>query len=270
MSIVRIKFPAVDKIYTYQTSKKIDYKINERVLIDCNQIIELASVVNIIDDNESIKKTKIQDYEVGVGTIIRKVNENDEKKIAKLKILALEYLPLCQDKISKHKLEGMKLLNADLSYDGKKLTIYFGAEGRIDFRELVSDLIRSFKKLIRLQQVGARDEARLFGGFGPCGREICCKKHLKDIESITLDMAKEQNLLTSAAKISGICGKLMCCLAYEKGLYCEARKKMPSIGKIIKVGKSEGEVIEQNVITSTVKIKTKDGKIEKIAVDKLT
>jgi len=224
MKTIRIKFSTTEKIYDYLVIAKSEFAVQDEVLVDNGQIIEVGQIIKIIE-----KEVKENGFEKGVGKILRKLNREDYKKIAKLKKIALEFLPICQEKLLEHELVGMKILNADLSYDGKKLTIYFGAEGRIDFRDLVTDLVRTFKKIIRLQQIGARDEAKVFGGFGPCGREVCCKKHLRNIESITLDMAKEQNLLTSSAKISGICGKLMCCLAYEKDLYREKKRKADKI-----------------------------------------
>lgn len=219
MKTIRIKFTTTEKIYDFVVEEKNELVVLDDVLVDSSQIMEVGQVVKIVD-----RDIKSSGFEKGTGNILRKLSQDDRKKIIKLKKIASEFLPICQEKLIEHDLPGMKILNADLSYDGKKLTIYFGAEGRIDFRDLVTDLARTFKKIIRLQQIGARDEAKIFGGYGPCGREICCKKHLKNIESITLDMAKKQNLLTSASKISGICGKLMCCLAYEKDLYRENKQ----------------------------------------------
>jgi len=143
------------------------------------------------------------------------------------------------------------------------LTFYFTAPGRVDFRSLVPDLASSFKKLIRLQQIGSRDKAKFFGGFGRCGQKFCCKNFLKgELENVSMEMAFEQNLgQTGANRVTGSCGKLMCCLKYENDCYKKAKKEMPAIGKKIKVDGEEGTVIEQNVVKNKVKVETKDNRI---------
>lgn len=216
-----VKFVSNDKNFLYEVGEA-SFKAGDQILIDTASVTELAIVVKLVKDEERISDL----VEPGEGRVSRKVNEKDADKLNNLKKIAHDYLKICEGKLKNHSLDNlMKIVDADLSFDGKKLTIYFSAEGRIDFRDLVSDLAKTFKKIIRLQQIGARDQAKLFGGYGRCGQQLCCKRFLKNIESITLDMAKEQNILSSANKISGVCGKLMCCLSYEKNLYKELKKQ---------------------------------------------
>jgi cell fate regulator YaaT (PSP1 superfamily) len=218
MNII-LKFASNDKSYLYQPNE-LALKIGDQVLVDTGSVIELAIVISVVKDDDAAKN-----FEPGEGVILRKLNDKDKKKLDDLKKIAKDYLTICEGKLKNHGLsEQMKIVDADLSFDGRKLTIYFSAEGRIDFRNLVGDLIKTFKKIIRLQQIGARDQAKLFGGYGRCGQQLCCKRFLKNMESITLDMAKEQNILSLANKISGVCGKLMCCLSYEKDLYKDIKK----------------------------------------------
>jgi len=173
--------------------------------------------------------------------------------------MAQEMIPECQKKILRHRLP-MELLDAELSFDEKKLTFYFTADGRVDFRALVSDLASSFKKLIRLQQVGARDEARFLGGHGRCGQILCCRKFLKgDLDSITLDMAQIQGLAAMGpGRITGACGKLMCCLAFEIEEYKKMAKNLPKIGDEIKTEKGQGIVISQNVLQKKITVELPD------------
>jgi cell fate regulator YaaT (PSP1 superfamily) len=155
----------------------------------------------------------------------------------------------------------MQLLDADLSFDEKKLTFYFTAPSRVDFRVLVSELAHTFKKIIRLQQIGSRDEARYLGGVGRCGETICCKKFLKgNLESVTLDMASDQNLAQMGSnRITGVCGKLMCCLKYELEYYQKVKKTMPALGTEINTEKGKGTVIGQNIVKKKVTVKLNEG-----------
>lgn len=259
MKILEIEFPTTGKIYEVE-EKKADFKVNDQILVDSGQVVELADI-------KAIKsKRSVTEKEEFKGTILRKIIEKDKKKLNSLKKKAQEFLPLCEEKIKKYGLTSMKLLDADLSFDEKKLTFYFSTEGRIDFRELVSDLVRTFKKIIRLQQIGSRDKTKLFGGFGKCGRELCCFKFLPGVESITLDMAKEQGVTTSSSKISGACGKLMCCLTFELEEYKRLAKGMPEIGKVIKTKEGEGKVVAYNLLQQSFIIEKKDG--QQIKVEK--
>jgi len=211
---VFIRFSSTGKIYSFKTS--LSLKADQQVLVETDQII---------DEGMVIKKPDVS--EEGQGTIIRKTTGEDKKILKSLKIKARSFLDEARKKVLRHGLQ-MQILDAELSFDQKKLTFYFSAPLRIDFRGLVSDMVRTFGKLIRLQQVGARDEAKYFGGIGKCGRELCCAKFLNNLESVTLEMAQVQELATAgSAKLSGCCGKLMCCLAFEVQNYQKSKKKEP-------------------------------------------
>ena len=174
-----------------------------------------------------------------------------------------EALTICQDRIAQHGLD-MKLISADYSFNGSKLVFYFTADGRVDFRELVKDLAFAFKTRIELRQVGVRDEAKMLGGLGSCGRPVCCKTFMEGFHPVSIKMAKEQNLSLSPTKISGLCGRLMCCLQYEQKSYETMRKKMPKVGKPILTADGEGIVLENNVLTekTRVRVQMEDGTMD--------
>ena len=172
----------------------------------------------------------------------------------------LKKLIKCQDKIEKHGLE-MKLVDAEYKFDGSKLIFYFTADGRIDFRDLVKDLAAIFRTRIELRQIGVRDEIRRIGGNGACGRELCCCSFLGNFETVSIKMAKEQNISLNPSKISGNCGRLMCCLKYEQEVYEEKLKRLPNVGAIVKTPDGKGEVDGIETLKEIVKVKFKDGDI---------
>ena len=149
----------------------------------------------------------------------------------------------------------MKLIDVEYTFDNHKVIFYFTADGRVDFRELVKDLATIFKTRIELRQIGVRDEAKMIGGLGPCGRTLCCSSFLGDFASVSIKMAKEQNLSLNPTKISGICGRLMCCLNYEQSTYEDIRKRMPKVGSIVKTEDGKGEVISSSIVKEKVKVK---------------
>jgi len=225
MKKILIRFPTTGKVYWYKTS--LDLRPGDVVLADLADIVEPATVTAQNDQVGEIEETD--------SSILRIMTDQDRQKSAELKKIARNLIEETQKKVNRHSLK-MTILDADLSFDEKKLTFYFSADGRVDFRSLVTDLAKSYNKLIRLQQVGARDEARLYGGIGKCGRELCCATFLKNFESITLEMAELQELSTAgSAKLSGCCGKLMCCLSFEAQNYqpqpAQRRQKMPQIDR---------------------------------------
>jgi len=247
MKKVFIRFPSSGKNLTFKTG--LSLKVDDHVLVEIEQIIEEAYVVTSPEITEETE-----------GQILRRTSDDDREVLAGLKVKARSFLPEAQKKVTRHGLN-MRILDADLSFDQKKLTFYFCSPARIDFRSLVSDMVRSYNKIIRLQQVGARDEAKYFGGIGKCGRELCCAKFLKNLESITLEMAQTQELATAgSAKLSGCCGKLMCCLSFEVENYTELKEKMPKIGSLYKSKEGEGKVISHNVLEGKIAIEQKSGK----------
>jgi len=248
----KIKLPSTGQIFLAEFEDKL--KIGQEVLVEVDSILEPAKIIceNCPKESKEEETPQIK---------ILKILSNEDLEFKKtLHQKAKKYLPEVKAKVFRHGLN-MGILDAELSFDEKKLTIYFSAEGRIDFRALVSDMVGSFHKIIRLQQVGARDEAKLFGGFGKCGRELCCAKFLNNLESITLEMAEIQEVASSKpSKITGCCGKLMCCLSYEADSYKEIKSEMPKIGTQIQTPQGEGKVIGHNVFEGKVIIETEEGK----------
>jgi len=190
--------------------------------------------------------------------IVRLAVENDLKQIEENRVKAKEASSTCIKNIEKHKLD-MKLVQAEYSFDRSKIIFYFTANGRVDFRNLVKDLAKIFKARIELRQIGVRDEARLFGGFGPCGRELCCAKFLRDFEPVSIKMAKEEGLPLNPPKISGLCGRLMCCLSFEYETYKLLSKGLPREGERIHTQQGKGKVIGINVFKRTATVELEDG-----------
>ena len=186
--------------------------------------------------------------------VIRIATDRDKQVRQEYKKKEFEALAVCQQKIAEHKLD-MKLVSAEYSFDGSKILFYFTADGRVDFRDLVKDLAAIFRTRIELRQIGVRDEAKLLGGIGPCGRPICCRTFLSELSPVTIKMAKEQNLSLNPTKISGLCDKLMCCLKYEQDHYEATRKRMPRTGKSIMTPDGLGTVSAINALSETVRVR---------------
>jgi cell fate regulator YaaT (PSP1 superfamily) len=199
--------------------------------------------------------------------IIRVATDSDIERIERNRKAAKEAIKTCSRKILERKLD-MKLIDAELSFDCSKMIFYFSAEERVDFRELVKDLAKIFKARIELKQVGVRDEAKMFGGFGQCGRELCCSRFLKDFEPVTIKMAKDQNLPLNPTKISGVCGRLMCCLSYEHKCYKESAKGLPKISQRVKTSEGSGKVVDVNYLKRVAVIELEDGRHIKIDYNK--
>lgn len=251
---ILLKLSTSEKNYQLEIENDSSFKAGDQILIDTGHTIEFAEIQKIEEKSTNSEKNP----EVVQIKFVRKVDHKDREKASELKRQALEYLPFCQERIKAHNLS-MKLLNADLSFDTKKLIFYFSADGRIDFRELVSDLAKTFKKIIRLQQIGARDKAKIMGGIGRCGRNLCCNTFLSSIESITLETAKEQDISFGSNKLSGVCGKLMCCLVFELEEYKKLAKDMPEVGTEIEYQKEKSRVVSRNLIKQTYTLEKKDG-----------
>lgn len=190
--------------------------------------------------------------------IVRIAREADLKQIEDNRAKAKEAFSSCVKKIEEHKLD-MKMVQAEYSFDRSKIVFYFTAEGRIDFRDLVKDLAKIFKARIELRQIGVRDEARLFGGYGPCGRELCCTRFLKDFEPVTIKMAKEEGLPLNPPKISGLCGRLMCCLYFEYETYKILSKGLPREGEHVHTPQGKGKVVSVNVFKRSATVHLDEG-----------
>ena len=199
--------------------------------------------------------------------IVRIATKHDLHQIERSKQKAKDALEVALKKVRAHNLQ-MKLVDVEYSFDRSKIVFYFTAEGRIDFRDLVKDLARTFKARIELKQIGVRDEAKKLGGFGPCGRSLCCAQFLRDFEPVTIKMAKEQNLPLNPTKISGLCGRLMCCLGYEHQTYKEMKKGMPKEGAKIKIKEGQGKVIGVNALKRTATVELENGKRIEVSFNK--
>ena len=200
--------------------------------------------------------------------IVRMATEEDMKRHAENEKKKAKALALCQEKVDKHGLE-MKLIDVEYTFDNNKIIFYFTADGRVDFRELVKDLASVFKMRIELRQIGVRDEAKMLGGIGSCGRSLCCSSWLADFEPVSIKMAKVQNLSLNPTKISGICGRLMCCLKYENDVYMELRKGLPDNGEKVKTKDGMGKVVDTNILESKVRVRLYTGEKDDQGEEKL-
>ncbi len=258
--VVQVRLRETGKIDYYLTSG-IRFEVGQYVIIEVDRGLEYGEVVS--------EPEVILDKEVSepLLKVVRKATPGDLYQIEKNKKRLEDIIAICEKKIESFKLD-MKLIDAEYSFDRSKIIFYFTAEDRIDFRELVKDLAKQFKARIELKQIGVRDEAKLLDGFGPCGRRLCCAKFLKKFEPITIRMAKEQNLSLNPTKISGCCGRLMCCLGYEYETYKNLMKGMPREGEKIKIKQGRGKVIAVNAIRRDALVELDDGRQIKISYEK--
>lgn len=251
--IVGIRFKNTAKVYYFAPGDTLFTK-GDGVIVETARGVEFGTVtieVKEVDDKEIVQPLK---------PIIRKATPADMERLKKNEEKAPEALKICNEKVLARGLD-MKLINAEYTFDGSKVIFYFTAPGRIDFRDLVKDLAAVFRIRIELRQIGIRDEARLLGGIAPCGRPCCCASCMSDFKKVSIKMAKTQGLSLNPSKISGLCGRLMCCLAYENDYYKEVYKKMPKIGSDVVAPDGKGTVISVNMLTYIVKVKieAKDG-----------
>ncbi len=244
--IVGIKFKDVGKIYYFDPNgakfNKGDFAIVETVRgVECG---EVAIENKDVDESEIVKPLK---------KIVRPASADDIKKYEENKKKEIEAAEIARKRIEAHKLE-MNLVDVEYTFDGGKILFYFTADGRVDFRELVKDLASIFRTRIELRQIGVRDKAKMIGGLGVCGRPFCCSTFLGDFQPVSIKMAKEQGLSLSLDKISGCCGRLMCCLKYEQETYEYLSKTTPKPGAIISTNEGEGKVTESNILTGLLKV----------------
>lgn len=245
--IIGVRFKDVGKIYYFDPDGK---KLNkgDKVIVETARGIECGEVVieNIEKPDEQIVKP--------LKLVIRKVTDEDIKTIESNRQKEKEAFKICLEKIAKHKLE-MKLVDVEYTFDGGKILFYFTADGRVDFRELVKDLASVFRTRIELRQIGVRDESKMLGGLGMCGRPFCCSSFLGEFQPVSIKMAKEQGLSLNPVKISGTCGRLMCCLKYEQDAYEHLLKVTPKPGAIVNTDEGRGTVVENNLLTGILKIR---------------
>lgn len=245
--IVGIKFAHAKKIY-YFDPKGEYYKEGTGVIVETARGIEYGKVViapKEVDDSTVVQPLK---------PIMRRASHKDTEKVKRNEARRPEAMKLANEKIAARGLN-MKLVDCEFAFDGSKVVFYFTAVGRIDFRELVKDLAAAFKLRIELRQIGIRDETKMLGGFGPCGRECCCAGCLQDVKKVSIKMAKTQGLSLNPGKISGLCGRLMCCLEFENYHYSETYKKMPKIGSEVTTPDGKANVVGTNMLKDTVRVK---------------
>ena len=242
-----IRFKRPGKIYYFDPGE-LQLEVGQHVIVDTAMGEEYGEVV--------IARKELEDSEVTepLKKVIRITTDKDEKIREDYKAKEPEALKICQEKVKKHGLP-MKLVGVEYKYDGTKLTFYFTAEGRIDFRELVKDLAAVFRTRIDLHQIGVRDEVKRCGGNGVCGRELCCCSFLGCFDTVSIKMAKEQNISLNPSKISGNCGRLMCCLKYEEEVYQEKLKRLPKVGAVVKTEEGTGEVVSVEILKELVRVK---------------
>lgn len=234
ITVTGIRFKSVGKIY-YFDAGSIELRQGDNVIVETSRGIEYGTV--------AIAKKQVTDDEIvqPLKKVIRKANKEDDKTLAENKASEKEALKVCQEKARAHNLD-MKLVDAEYTFDRNKILFYFTADGRIDFRDLVKDLASVFKTRIELRQIGVRDEAKMLGGLGICGRQLCCSLYLGDFNPVSIKMAKEQNLSLNPTKISGTCGRLMCCLKNEQEAYEYLNRNIPAIGSIVDTPDGRGTV----------------------------
>ena len=249
--VIGVRFKRPGKVYFFDAGN-INEKAKDKVIVETAMGQEMGEVVI---NNKNLTNNKIK---ASLKPIIRVATEKDLKHFTENKEKEKEAFKICEEKIKKHKL-GMHLVDASYTFDNAKLLFYFTADNRIDFRELVKDLASIFKTRIELRQIGVRDQVRRIGGNGVCGRELCCCTFLNNFDTVSIKMAKEQNIALNPAKISGNCGRLMCCLRYEQEAYEEKLKKLPKVGAIVKTEDGEGTVDSIEILKGIVRVKIKDG-----------
>ncbi len=245
--VIGVRFRENGKIYFFDPLK-YEVEVGENVIVETSRGVEYGKVVlgrREIDDTKMSSPLK---------PIIRIADDKDTKRYNDNQEKNKKAFDVCMEKIRKHNLD-MKLIDVEHTFDNNKILFYFTADGRIDFRELVKDLASVFKTRIELRQIGVRDETKIVGGIGICGRELCCNKHLSEFVPVSIKMAKEQNLSLNPTKISGVCGRLMCCLKHEQDTYEYLNDKLPNVGDFVKtIDGKKGEVHSVNVLRQKVKL----------------
>ena len=257
IKIIGVRFREAGKIYYFSPGKR---KISrgDQVIVETARGVEMGRVVlgeKAVPEEEIVSPLK---------EVTRIATEEDLKRVKRNREKEKEAFVVCEQKIKKHQLQ-MKLVGAEYTFDNNKLLFYFTADGRIDFRELVKDLASVFRTRIELRQIGVRDETKMMGGIGICGRELCCKTFLSDFAPVSIKMAKEQNLSLNPGKISGLCGRLMCCLKNEYETYEYLNSRLPGVGDFVTTPDGvKGQVQSVNVLRQTVKVLTEQGDVKEV------
>ncbi len=247
MEIVGIKFKDTGKVY-YFDPKGIKMQLGDKAIVETARGLECGEVAlankNVAEENivQPLKK------------VVRKATDADINKVSENAQKEKDAFVQCEQKIEEHKLE-MKLVDVEITFDNTKILFYFTADGRVDFRELVKDLAGLFRTRIELRQIGVRDEAKMIGGIGICGRPFCCTSYLNGFQPVSIKMAKEQGLSLNPVKISGVCGRLMCCLKYEQEAYLDLLRTTPKVNAIVNTAEGRGIVVDQNLLTGKLTVR---------------
>ena len=245
--VIGVRFRTAGKVYFFDPGK-LDIKQGDHVIVETARGIEYGKVIGMpreVEDEKVVQPLK---------SVLRIATQKDDEQEASNRQKEKDAFKICLEKIRKHGLQ-MKLIDAEYTFDNNKVLFYFTADGRIDFRELVKDLAAVFKTRIELRQIGVRDETKILGGIGICGRPLCCHTHLSEFAPVSIKMAKEQNLSLNPTKISGVCGRLMCCLKNEEETYEELNRKLPNVGDFVTTDDGlKGEVQSVNVLRQLVKV----------------
>lgn len=247
IKVIGVRFRTAGKVYFFDPGK-LEIKQGDHVIVETARGIEYGTVIGMpreVEDEKVVQPLK---------SVLRIANQKDDEQEASNRQKEKDAFKICLEKIRKHGLQ-MKLIDAEYTFDNNKVLFYFTADGRIDFRELVKDLAAVFKTRIELRQIGVRDETKILGGIGICGRPLCCHTHLSEFAPVSIKMAKEQNLSLNPTKISGVCGRLMCCLKNEEETYEELNRKLPNVGDYVTTDDGlKGEVQSVNVLRQLVKV----------------
>lgn len=259
--VVGVKFRNTGKTYFFDP-QNLEIEQGESVIVETARGVEFGTV------SLGITKMKREDLSKPLKPVLRIANEEDHKQHIENESRKDETMAICQELVQKRNLD-MKLVDVEFTISGNKVIFYFTADGRVDFRELVKDLASVFHMRIELRQVGSRDEAKMLGGIGSCGKSLCCTTWLSDFQPVSIKMAKNQNLSLNPTKISGVCGRLMCCLKYENDLYTKLRDGIPDNGEKVGTPDGMGKVFDTNILEETVRVRLFTGELDENGNEKL-
>jgi len=259
--VVSIQFSPAGKMYDFNAGT-LDLKPGDKVIVETDRGISLGTVIAGVKEKDELL------FLQPLAQVQRLLGSEDEKTLSQHSRLEKEAYSFCLQRIRERCMD-MKLVRVEYLFDGSKAIFYFTADGRVDFRELVKDLAHSFHTRIEMRQIGVRDEAKMVGGLGICGRELCCSSFLREFQPVSVKMAKEQNLALNPSKISGQCGRLLCCLDYEYETYCDLRRNFPKQGKKVYTPQYDGTVEKVNLLTGEMLIRLEDGKLATVNAKEL-
>jgi cell fate regulator YaaT (PSP1 superfamily) len=257
--VVEVEFHAKRRD-SYLADESLGLELGERVLVEAEKGIEMGTVYRLPDSVGAEERPEKR--------VVRRVDLQDLEQLAKNRLKEWEALAICQGRVRHWNLQ-MKLVGVEQQFDNKKLTFYFTADKRVDFRGLVKDLAGIFKTRIEMRQIGVRDHAKWLGGYGSCGRQLCCATFVRDFEPVTLQMARDQELWVNPVKMSGVCGRLMCCLMFEREFYLEMAVKLPGVGSRVGTKRGKGQVVRRDLFDERITVQYRDGFEEELTLDQL-